>query len=1268
MPTGLKLKFFPIKTGGITFQAQPSLKPKAQPKIVSLPKGPASKGGATKSGPKSLPKQQKKGIPFMLPLKAFKPLKKLNLKKIKILSKPSLNFDPVELSGVSKERPEILMMTDFLPVYKGRSLRLSSAGSMMDVQVAARNLKIENYARLKKQLEDNEDTEPFISDINDRWKSQVKQAKEEVQFLSSMISTMKSAKDVMNVRNARTESGSRTMKSLFVGELQFTEDGFNSFSNTKILSQLLFDMRIASSLYSPLLFDAKDQDREGDKDSIEIDKTFSLNDGKFAFDIENFRSTANSIINMANMSDHADLVSSLPSDPNDRIKLLLMVISKEMRVSVGLSNRTLLKPLEDTFGGSSIGDPFIDIIGEPGDRITDIPQGEGSLSSLLRFIGDDNTIVLPFEQKFITDENDRTYVPGSSYLVDSILQKDPKFDITRLRTFRDNFETRVSDATQIMNGMLSLNKRTPLRADVMYKRVLQDMKTAFDNELNDFKASTLMALFKAANTDMELKSMLFQFMMLMGFTPGTLARPVGSGGGGNSLTSPFSLVKKAELEKFSDFSHIITILDPFEESTPTSDGDKIVAAMTQLAERISNRALQVIEKSSTNFIPGEGQSPPNSYDKSAISDALLDPNSNYLFLAIIRFIRDIDKEGGSTKKALIDDGTGRTRFNQLSITTRAAFAFELYSALYAAYSKSEILGSISFNNHFELEKDIQKIKINSMIFGFAEDEASKLANKPKIFGGKASPGLLLPTNQTGKNLNITKIEEERLQQIYTVLGTFGGLLAVLIFTSLNDISRKLRAEDDFLRTLVAFTKVSMQRTKGSLNKLIKFFKPNGPNKNALADFSTGPDANEKAAMLSEAQVNLAQAEVNEMDTDNIHTMGRPRDPVNPLKSFKSPDNKRFSKPFLDDSDVPARVVDAMYSLFRRSKYRDKFASDVKILTVGIPAGFMAGLRARVDVDDSEPDDFSLTEDDVISINVYKRDLELEDVVFKPKRFIFEMSRFVARSKFATSKRVLANPWNFQKNFDAATGKLAQTSNITVDERYSFLEPEDRFELSENHMISYLLGTYIKVMTGISTKEIDYLANQDITSDPFDDETRTLFRNLVDKHISGLAGKTLTLESLAAENRQFASLLKKLDNFEVIQSSVEQINNVSVDAEEGASIEVTQDIIDFMSLFSPNSFLAGVSARRKKALSPKLFERIFSLPVDPGEFDIDEAETNSTKFGRIALANLQTSRQIIKATNEDGEEVLRVLPKTTRDNSVVYDEFFVTISTVGGQII
>ena len=82
--------------------------------------------------------------------------------------------------------------------------------------------------------------------------------------------------------------------------------------------------------------------------------------------------------------------------------------------------------------------------------------------------------------------------------------------------------------------------------------------------------------------------------------------------------------------------------------------------------------------------------------------------------------------------------------------------------------------------------------------------------------------------------------------------------------------------------------------------------------------------------------------------------------------------------------------------------------------------------------------------------------------------------------------------------------------------------------------------------------------------------------------------------------------------------------------------------------SPNLFYNSV-------LSPKLFERVFFIPIDAeNDFELDMAKTNSTPSGRTTWGSDDFQQN--KLITKDGKYYL--IPTTS--DQIVLDSFFVTI--------
>jgi hypothetical protein len=74
------------------------------------------------------------------------------------------------------------------------------------------------------------------------------------------------------------------------------------------------------------------------------------------------------------------------------------------------------------------------------------------------------------------------------------------------------------------------------------------------------------------------------------------------------------------------------------------------------------------------------------------------------------------------------------------------------------------------------------------------------------------------------------------------------------------------------------------------------------------------------------------------------------------------------------------------------------------------------------------------------------------------------------------------------------------------------------------------------------------------------------------------------------------------------------------------------------------------------LNKKLFERVFNIPINIDDFEIDIEETNKTQSGKNSLIHLRQNNSII----EDGTKVY--LNKRTK-NDIILEDLFVTVDNL-----
>jgi hypothetical protein len=361
----------------------------------------------------------------------------------------------------------------------------------------------------------------------------------------------------------------------------------------------------------------------------------------------------------------------------------------------------------------------------------------------------------------------------------------------------------------------------------------------------------------------------------------------------------------------------------------------------------------------------------------------------------------------------------------------------------------------------------------------------------------------------------------------------------------------------------------------------------------------------------------------------------------------------------------------MRLIFNFPQFRNPRGRNLKILTVGIPAGFSSNFQAEVDINTDSFNDIADKERDIVRVDVYRKAINFEDIVFKPRSYYFELSRFVSRSSLSNidlipgfSPEAAAELGiTFMKDFSRrARGNDLNLSGFLFSPDYSFMTNPQKINLIYNHMVDYALEIYLKLKTGISTDETDYLINRDLLRGKIDADARRRFNDLITVYVEGLTGQPLTIDQLKDASPQIKALLDKIDTFRLETNFTEQIVPPTLPGvSRSKSVELTEDLINFLKVYNPKSLLTGGFSQKQRIVSPKIFERIFNLAVDPDDFEIDTVATNSTTAGSRTRNQLLKRKLIIQ--NGDVEKLAERSPTS----EISFDEFFVTINTVGANV-
>src|SRR3990167_2442304 len=340
-------------------------------------------------------------------------------------------FDPVLAKGINSQQPEILALFDFEPAFSDQGeLPL---GKLLKIQIDALKIKSEDINFLRNLLFN-------LTKIKDA-------------FLIKG-NEIKIAQEISRIRNITDLSQIRTPKDILIQSLGFSNEGYINFLNSKIIAQLLKDLMVSILEYSPTLF-VGSLNREIDINPINIIESHNLTAGRFQFRVGSLTGIRSGVSNIVDWVDNDNLSSKLPGEPEDKIVLLTLLASKEFSVSAGLTSSGNI--LENFGNPPKSKLAFFSVFGDMGDTVLSKVFGENSVASNLRTEDTNGNVILPFEKKFI-DENNKTYIPGTLFYVDNIIKnRENILNTEPLNNFSRRFNAIVSDAKRLLDRTITLD-------------------------------------------------------------------------------------------------------------------------------------------------------------------------------------------------------------------------------------------------------------------------------------------------------------------------------------------------------------------------------------------------------------------------------------------------------------------------------------------------------------------------------------------------------------------------------------------------------------------------------------------------------------------------------------------------------------------------------------------------------------------------------------------------------------------------------------------
>ncbi len=1158
-------------------------------------------------------------------------------KLVNKLNKPSPRFLPYEsLTGVSQVRPEILLATNFEPIYNEGHKHSSSDldrkndqyidglneyGEFIDAQIQVNHLRHEAIGKLIADLKIKDDT--FATQLEtkeNQFNSHIQKLQSYTSYLRDVISKINNLKQTFNLKNenvpvdfirisydhfqdARQQLVSDLNKKFkqnigfksVLSELGFSNNNQIGFSSTKIYFQSLYEFKNVLKGYTNNLLSINPIEQRDDANPVYINKHKNIEFG-LGFTITTpvaFDTLINLRIN--DKSGASELLSSIQqtrsvfdnlfynvqlSNDESKISLLLQFLSKEFNYSKALNNEEFTTYLKNKFGftinqNSSNTNLFDNIIGNLGDKITDKVNlfSENSLATLGQKI-DGTTAILPFETSYISYENN-AYTPGSVYYIDKLL------DIGNVNVQQNN------------NNTTSENVNFYYNSSNLEKYAFGSVYEGIDNLTKLARNLNLIPQIFASDTSFDqtigqsnklLENILSDYLDLNKMT---MLKTIDS-----DVIAIFNLAQNDSYLKSLLFHYVINRtygqgnFGANGNTGSTSVLDELIKQIvTVIGSKLSQdkRVITKIIDDSTKQISGA------SSKESLIN--VLKISNNFLSIFFRQFKRIFD--AFKFQKSLY------TTYSHIENTTISMLIFETLLTIVNKYVKKTFVGYFTSKSNSSIGKEFYSTKSSLE----SSSTSIQTVNAKLSF-------------ENDMRIKLMYVIISSLQQIYDVSSNVTSELR-------NQANSKIFNE---IQTIIGNKNLFQMIMNDQQIHLIESFVYDIVDKLATTNYVTGrAGINQSTSTESDVQISLG--------------------------------NQKDDITILDDSLISQKVRQSLFSYLGQNKFTSKASSNIRLLTIGVPLGFSQDLKQNILISQVNQKSFEPKQTDIVKVNVYKVDVEYQDLIFKPQTFLFELNRYVVRNDkrwrwvpIMASLMELLNGTP-TRDFSYIEEKLKnqimyfsdENNPLTKSPQYDFLTKEQKFQIVENHIASYFYEIYVKLLTGMKLSEYDFLINSSNISNKNVDQS--IINKLIDERIS----KFITPTSNALN-------LTDLSAYETNKATQTNVAH---------SLMLIQDFQTMQTQFSDN-----VNAS-KRLFSPKVFERIFTVAVDPNLYEIDVFETLKTlsgqemynkllKQGRIVTELAGTS--IYAGANTQVEKI-KLVNRDKNAGDMLFEKYFVNFETV-----
>lgn len=1166
--------------------------------------------------------------------------------KFTTISEPNSVPDILLERGLDPHQAEILSYVQFLPAVRGTEL--TDAGTLLDLQKFLRSLAIEDVGKAFRFVELDPKANADVSAMFDQVEDLKSEMQRRLTNFSLVLRNLNDVKQVLDLkdntdlqaevgrlRSARgglTSRGGQTvtlttpplgthssLEDIMVCHLGFSRDAYKTFSNTKILAQILTDLRITLTEHSPHLLSSFSQARQEDRDPLQL-HTVPERSADFSFKPTDLASEqvdqaiTSKPFSSSRFTDFNSFLDSLPVDEVSRVKLLTAVLSKELRMSSGIARMTGTA-LDTKYSVNQTG--LVErVVGQLASSAVGSPASVDSMSYVVRFQNADGQVVLPFERRLVNSNFSLNYKAGSAYLVDSILQADVIPDPTALEQFSKDLKVCIDQGASAVGFLLNFDDVDEvLHANTVIETIYRtlsdrmrdlggDQKDTTSDRFNK-SCSLSFALLSQAQQDPQLKHLLFRYVRelrsgnLNTYTvQGSLEDNSGDGGIATGDDTP-----NDNRGAGFDFTSLEEILDSklgsFDGKAPSTDslfggreinqvganpriktsaasvnGAAAVEADNQLSAGLGLVALpREIEARLTYLLRRESQGRINA-SASRITTAQDIDGDRTLTGSTVEFvegeIESVLNEGLTDSKTVF---TGIVNLVDLLTTQGETLSTVGPSGITSAKTMKTSAGLTKMTRYSD---DTLLLMVFEIVSSLVSEFVSVNFNQ-FIYG--AAFTLSVNSNQ---NYSVVARMKELVGETsdYVVLGSYSTLCALL-----NSIHSSLLQEDSLARDLVDMShaiKDVCVRIIDSVTDFFNFDTIQSETAAAMRTLFSDPNAVPLLRHLTDTQMALSWRTYQEVLSSTRGAV------IAPADSFTV---GRLS------------ALDVMMS---DPKFEHEKGQNLQIIAVGLPVGTLEALQ-NPPFDIGSDETLESYTADLVTVNVYRRDPQYPDLIFAPMKFTFDVSRFVDRSAEAVQPSSFEDVLTTVKLVDVigeVGPDISETQQaMSVNVQYSGLTSLQKQALFRNHVEDDILKLYVRLMTGVDLGEHNFTSTAQIQPAP----TKGL------SDLGPLQGK----------------LPKGSPQESIILNSPPLYSDI-------AALKVEQ---------------------------PKLFERIFLVAVDPDDFLIDVSATQETPYGSQSLTVLNSKNGLFEMPDVTKNTTLTgpvLIKQTPREQSITFSEFFVVI--------